>query len=668
MMKKFSNAGEEFWGTRKFCAAPLKDLCRIRRMRDRIGKVVSILCLSLAILGPVPAVSTDDAPNSNEEKEIFQSAKQSYDQGDYILAETAVQDLLQEFPDSRLIPEAYFLLGQTYIQLQRYKEAIAPLKAAIQGNPEAPFAGEARLQLGRVFLQLGMLEEAIPILEREAVLSADPVTKRNLYAQIADLYLSSGDGVSAITALVKQYPLSLDEAEKIGIREKIGQVVEQHLNDEELRILSESYPQTFPGDVALLRLGEAAYTEGDLFRAEQYLNQFLVQFRNHSTVPRAKEILVEVRDRIMEHQYRIGVLLPLSGPQAPYADSVLKGMQLAMDVFKESLPDQFAELVIRDYKGQRNLLRKSLQQLINEYDSTVLVGPLLSKDVEMLSPVVEEYKIPLMTPTATANGISHHNPYIFRNTVTHEGIGRALAEYSILKAGLTRFVILYPNDSYGLELMRIFSEEVNRLGGEIIVAEAYAPDANDFGPEIRRVIELDLARYGAVSPPEKPEPGQKLQYIPGFDAVFLPGDPLTTGMLAAQLAFHDIKDRVLLIAHGANSPEFLSAGNRFVEGAILVDGFFEGSADPVVRDFVARYYAKFAEPPNLFAAQAYDGLQMILLALKNGASNRDEIRDYLAQIRGFHGASGMTTFHPTGQAEKSLFIIQVQNGQLVQVN
>jgi ABC-type branched-subunit amino acid transport system substrate-binding protein len=217
-------------------------------------------------------------------------------------------------------------------------------------------------------------------------------------------------------------------------------------------------------------------------------------------------------------------------------------------------------------------------------------------------------------------------------------------------------------------MMKILSEEVNRLGGEIIVAEAYPPDASDFGNEINHVIQLDLARYGALVPPQDPTGGQAPEYIAGFDGIFLLGDPLKTGLLAAQLAFHDIKDRTLLVTHGSSSSEFITAGHRFVEGAILVDGFFEGSSDPVVRSFVSRYQAKYQESPDLFAAQAYDCVQMILLALKSGATRPDEVKAYLGQVRDFHGASGITTFHPKGQVEKRLFVIQVKNGKFVQVN
>lgn len=260
------------------------------------------------------------------------------------------------------------------------------------------------------------------------------------------------------------------------------------------------------------------------------------------------------------------------------------------------------------------------------------------------------------------------NPYIFRNGVTQRFRGKTLVEHAVRKFALNRFVIFYPEDAYGVQSMRILFEEINRLGGEVIVSESYPPDSMDFADEIRHVIEVDLGRYGALIPAVEMNPNEKPQYIPGFDAIIIHGDPLKSGMLAAQLVFHDVQDRILLVTDGERSPEFLSAGNRFVEGAIMVNEFFEESPDPIVRGFVERYRKRFREPPDLFSAQAYDSIQMILHAMESGYTSRDQLRRYLAQIHRFHGVSGMTSFDPSGQVEKSLFVIQVQNGKYVQVN
>ena len=637
-------------------------------MKRLLRLLFPILCVWIMIPTPVFSAPARDSVSPPSDRKAYFNAKQYFDEGTYEPAVEAFQKFLADFPHSPLVPEAYFLIGQAYIQLKQYTEALDSLKTVVEGFPTVPFAGEARLQLGRVYLELGRVEEAISILEQEAVINKDSQTRQDLYAKIADLYLANREGLKAIESLLKQRQWVKDREERLPVEGKIRQVMEQHLKDRQLYKIFEQYPQSYPGDEALMRLSETAFGKGDFFRAERHLNQFLGHFPKHPSTQRARELLTGILNEIKSYRVRIGVLLPLTGQQASYAQSVLKGIQLAMEDAQGMFPEKYVGLVIRDFEEQPAKLKAALEELVKEYSSMAIVGPLLSKDVARVASLAEKYQIPLMTPTATENKLTQDHDYIFRNTVTPEFMGKTLAEYAMLKSGLKRFVIFYPKDAYGVEMMKILSEEVNRLGGEMIVAEAYPPDAVDFRDEIKHVIQLDLARYGALIPSQEPTGEQKPEYIAGFDGVFLLGDPLKTGLLAAQLAFHDIKDRTLLVTHGSGSAEFIAAGNRFVEGAILVDGFFEGSTDPVVRSFVSRYQAKYQESPDLFAAQAYDCVQMILLALKGGATRPDQVKGYLGQVRGFHGASGITTFHPKGQVEKQIFVIQVKNGKYVQVN
>ncbi|MCI0528317.1 MAG: penicillin-binding protein activator, partial [Nitrospira sp.] len=479
---------------------------------------------------PVLSAPARDSAGPPAERKAYFSAKQYYNEGDYGRTISAVQEFLTNYPKSSMAPEAYFLMGQAYIQQRKYNEAVDPLRMVVEGFQTVPFAGEARLLLGKVYLQLGMVEEAIPILEQEAAQNRDIQTRQDLYSQIADLYLNRQEPLKAVEILLKQRQLIKDREARVPVEGKIHQVIEKNLDDHQLHRLFEQYPQSYPGDKALLRLSETTFGRGDFFRAERYLNQFLGHFPKHPSNQRAMELLTAILDRIKSYRFRIGVLLPLTGREAPYADSVMKGIQLAIEDVQQMFPDKSVGLVIRDFEGQPAKLKASMEELIKEYSSVAVVGPLLSKDVAVVASVAEKNRTPLITPTATSSKIVESNAYVFRNTVTHSFVGKTLAEYAMLKSGLRRFVIFYPQDTYGLEMMKILSEEVNRLGGEIIASEAYPPDANDFGDTIKHVIQLDLARYGAMIPPDNPSTGQKPEYIPGFDGVFLLGDGMKTGL------------------------------------------------------------------------------------------------------------------------------------------
>ncbi len=632
----------------------------------RSSSIVLAPLLFLLILPIDPDPTSAD--ETKAEAQAFKNAKRFFDHGVHERAITELQAFVARYPKSEKVPDAYYMVGQSYIRLNRFSESADFLRSVVDNHPDSAYAERAGRELAQVYLRIGRTDEAIPLLEREAALSGDTQAKRDLYGKIADLYLSNQDGLKAIESLMRRHRLLADPAERGRGESRIREIIETHLDDPQLIRLAELHPKGFPGDAALMRLSQTAYSRGDLQSAEDFLNRFLTAFPGHPKGDSAREMLTRILEIHKSFEFRIGVLLPLTGEQAPYADSVMKGIELAMEQAKDLFPEHYVGVIARDYEGKVQRLKNYMSELIEEYETIAIIGPLLSRDVEEVAPVAEEYEVPIITPTASRRGVAAGNRYVFRNTVSHELIGRRLTEYAVLDSGLRRFVIFYPKDSYGLEMMKIVSEEVNRLGGEIIVAKSYEPDANDFGKEIRQVIQLDLGRYGALVPPAESDEVKEPEYVPGFDAVFLLGSPFKTGLLAAQLAFHDVKDRMLLVPHGGNSENFLVAGDRHVEGAIGVDSFFEDSPDPTVRNFVGLYQARYQEPPDLFAAQAYDCVQLILLSLKNGALLRDEVRDYIAAVREYHGASGVTTVTRTGQVEKQLFVIQVRNGKFVQVN
>jgi tetratricopeptide (TPR) repeat protein len=181
------------------------------------------------------------------DRKAYFDAKRHYDEGRFEAAVNAFQQFITNHPGSGMIPESYFLLGQSYVRLSKYSEAVVPLKILVEDFPAVPFAGEARRQLGRVYLQLGMAPEAIAILEQEASLNRDDLIRQELYSQISELYLNLQQELKAIDALLKQRQSFKDRADRLVAEQKIQQIMEQ-LSDQQLASLFQKHPTSFPGD------------------------------------------------------------------------------------------------------------------------------------------------------------------------------------------------------------------------------------------------------------------------------------------------------------------------------------------------------------------------------------------------------------------------------------
>ncbi|MGI5882795.1 MAG: ABC transporter substrate-binding protein [Dethiobacteria bacterium] len=106
----------------------------------------------------------------------------------------------------------------------------------------------------------------------------------------------------------------------------------------------------------------------------------------------------------------------------------------------------------------------------------------------------------------------------------------------------------------------------------------------------------------------------------------------------------------------------MEIGEDAVEGAIFTAGFFSADPNPVVQSFMARYMALFKEEPDMFAAQAYDATRIVIEAMKKNGTDREAIREGIAQTKDFPGITGLTSIDEEGDTIKDVLILQVENG------
>jgi ABC-type branched-subunit amino acid transport system substrate-binding protein len=232
---------------------------------------------------------------------------------------------------------------------------------------------------------------------------------------------------------------------------------------------------------------------------------------------------------------------------------------------------------------------------------------------------------------------------------------------------LTRFAVLYPDDHYGREMVKLFREEVRRQGGEIRKVKSYDKTQTDFGDEIKEMIGLK-----GVSSKAKEKTGTKDDNKPDidFDALFIPDSPGSIRMIAPQLAFYDIfiSGVKLLGTSFWNSPDLLKTDSDQLEGAVFTDGFCLNSFYPETNDFIDIFYANYSREPDVMEALVYDAAGIIVKAIKEyDAETREQFRDSLLRLKNYRGVTGKISFSGTRDSQKEIFILTIKDGQIMQV-
>jgi len=385
-------------------------------------------------------------------------------------------------------------------------------------------------------------------------------------------------------------------------------------------------------------------------------------------------MLDTLQTKLRSSQFVLAAVLPLSGKLSSFANDVLSGIQLAIESSGDRAGGPSIGLLVKDIEPAQASFLDDFSSLLSNDHPVAVIGPLLSKNLPVMSELAERAHTPLLTPTAMLPNVRRLGTYTFSTALTYQLQAQKIAAYATGDLGFRRFCILHPDTAYGREMARLFANEARQRDGEIIAVESYKEGESDVGAQLKRMKAEDLKKYGLAVPVDPTKIGGKLTkldkkvlYTPGFDAIFIPGRAADVGLIAAQLNFHDMKVP-FLGTNGWNAPDFARTADQSIDGAVFVDGFFVDSPNPNVQEFVDRYKKRFQTPPTLFAMQGYDAAKFVIDAIKKGATSGEAIRDFLTVQQDLPALAGPASFVQDGTLNRPLFLIQVKRGRFTQVD
>ena len=632
------------------------------------ARVHLLFCVWIALVIPLgglllPPPSFGDVPSSPISLE---RAKAQLEAGQATQALETVEELIDSLPPPEVLQEAYFLQATILQQEDQIGEAISVLRQLLEEFPFSTFTNPARILIAQLYSHNQEYSQALTHLYQALDYAPDQELRQTLFQHIRQAELDNGHPLGAVKAALNEMML-VAPAERLALEQLTQTLILQQLDEEALQELMESYARRYPGDLATIRRIELHTARGDAVLAERDIRGFLKRFPNHPYAQTAMALLQSFINTIKMHQHILGVALPFSGPMQPYGTDLLNGIRLAIDIAEEQWGLSSVGLVVKDTTALTSPLRVEIEQLLDEFQPRAVIGPLLSKEIRDLGRLPDEYTTPFITPSSTLLNVRQFGSFWFSTAMTSSVQAKRLVEYAVMKLGYYRFCIIYPKTAYGRELADMFAKEVIHSGGEIIAVEEYTEEQTDIAVQLRQLKRKDLDRYGLEETEETRTGEERLVYTPGFDAVFLPGQPVHLALIAAQLAFFDMNVPIL----GGNSwhnPELFRWAKQDLDGSIFVDGFFLNSPDPSVQLFIQRYRSQFHKEPSLFAVQAYDATTLVLETLRKEAQSGQDVWDQLVRRSDLPALSGFASFSSAGILNRRLYLLQVHKRTFTQLN
>jgi ABC-type branched-subunit amino acid transport system substrate-binding protein len=523
---------------------------------------------------------------------------------------------------------------------------------------------ETRLLEGTALIRLGRSEEGLARLTEVDDSRLSRTDQGRRLAGLATGHLDQQHWFQALYFIHAYLPLAVDKEQTERLLRRTGEVVTEQLSEAQLAEAAFMFQGLAVGQAADLQLALRSWRAGDQPAARRQIETVL-QYPN--AFP-GREEAVKLRDRLFGAPVKnrvLGVILPLSGRYAAFGKAVRRGMELALEQLGSA--EYPVKLLFRDSAGEADRSARAVSELANTEQVLAVLGPLTGTAAEAAAARAQLERLPLLT-LSQHSGLAETGPYVFRSSLTSALQARTLARYAIEERGLHTFAVLAPDNRLGREMSSRFAAEIEQRGGVIVAERRYAADATDFR---RQILLLKGEDPDAPEPPEQPAATEAEQELPAlpFEALFIPDYAERVGLIAPQLAYYGVRDVALLGINGWNDPELLRLAEGYVEGAVFSDGFYRYSPYPFVQAFVNSYFERYGAEPTILEAQGYDAAGILLAQLSRGEQlSRDDLRNALSQLQNYPGVAGATSFDAQGDAQKVLFLLQVQKGNIVQIN
>ncbi len=641
----------------------------------------------LAACAAKPGVSPDTS-SAESGDELFAKAEKLFNARAYDEAAALYDEYFSRYADKPLAAAALMKIGIIHALSGDYDNARAAYRKIASEYPSSSFVPDALVEDLFTYFQEGRYQDVIELAPGILQRIDSETHIFRIHTLLGDTYMAMGSPIDAIDyyARAREYAIAAeDEAVTVKLQEAIAR-----LDSADIAILVNHPDENLPMDYLMFQLGLNYAMEEQYDDALIILTEFLDNYPEHDNRILVESLIEEIKKNAVFNRYTIGCLLPLSGPYEVFGNRALKGIELALAQFSSRSDSPPINIIVKDTGADPDKTMMALEELYHDQVAAIL-GPIVTS--EIAGREAQQMGIPIITFTQKDN-IPEIGDKVFRNFITPSMQMQAITSFTVQSLGLSRFAILYPDETYGLTYMNLFWDELLELGGSVVGVESYKPNQTDFMDPIKKLVGIyyeipedlkpendpDIASEEDVTSGESegqaPEVGaeeaqdeeEEPEPIVDFDAVFIPDSPGKVGQIVPQLAYFDVKDVYLLGTNLWHSNSLIKIADQYVQGAVMPDGFYAQSTSPVVREFAKVFEETYQETPDFVAAVVYDSAMILFnVVSRPHIRYRTEIRDDLLNLENFPGVTGLTRFDENGDVLKKLHLLRIKGKKFVEL-
>ena len=134
--------------------------------------------------------------------------------------------------------------------------------------------------------------------------------------------------------------------------------------------------------------------------------------------------------RADDNTVTVGMILPMTGPQASTGKQERAGAELYIQQHGDTVAGKKIELEVKDDTGAADVTKRLAEELIGNDHAKVLMGFGLTPLALAVAPVATEAKVPEIVSAAATAMITEKSPYIVRTSFTLPQAAAPMAEWA----------------------------------------------------------------------------------------------------------------------------------------------------------------------------------------------------------------------------------------------
>ena len=303
---------------------------------------------------------------------------------------------------------------------------------------------------------------------------------------------------------------------------------------------------------------------------------------------------------------KIGITLPLTGDVAMLGQDNKSAIQLAKDQLKDTKYNY--ELIIEDDQFRPAIGANTANKLISVNNVSALIS-FGSPVGNVVSPIAEKAKVPHINDFASDPNVANGEYNFLHYTPPYQDTKMFISELKKRNINKVVFFGQYDNPGAGA-IIGQFEKDVKNTDIELLAIQKFNTGTRDFRTLISEVKNLNPDIYVLIASSPEQE------------------------MLAKQIR-----------ESGITTPLTSIETFEFSDQLSLFEGmWYVNAADPEAW-FVNSFESKYGHTPRFGSANGYDALNLIVQAVEKigdgkTVPTREQIKDALAQVKGFDGALG----------------------------